>query len=609
MTMRFRATERLRTIILVLALVLPYVLQAESVSLQKAMETANKFYYGNLATKGGTDGLKLLFDSRMAVSGTKSSQQAPSYYVFAPAASEGFVIIAGDDIIRPVLGYSFESRAAGISELPPALKEWLGEIDRHIELCRNNGATASDAVKSEWDAVASGQIQAKWARTRASDGEHLLETALWGQGTPFNNECPLDGGKRAKTGCVATAIGIIMHYHKWPDAGVGITGQYTTKSKGITVKARNLETPYDWKNMLSSYKNVSYTSTQSGATARLLADIGAVYTADYKEDATSATTGINEMYKYFKYDSGMSLIARKDYFEEEFDNILKNEIDNKRPVLYSGRSDADEGHAFVVDGYDNAGNFHINWGWSGSSNGYFAITSHNYTNKQRAFIKIQPATGKENVPEYWITLYNSMVSNVVNPDNYIVGEYFMIQLYLNNRTGIDFNGHIRLAVVDRNNNIKEWISDERSIEIGGRFNTNIPTYKGVTLNAKLGSEPEIGDRIRLYYRMGGQDWQLVMTDPVDWETTLWELPVADQKYIRESTSAKYDHTKKTLTFTYKSGVVPTVLYNGTVVTDGVETTPEKIVLDVKKMNGKEYVLRLEKKKELEEISFSVESFK
>ena len=87
---------------------------------------------------------------------------------------------------------------------------------------------------------------------------------------------------------------------------------------------------------------------------------------------------------------------------------------------------------------------------------------------------------------------------------------------------------------------------------------------------------------------------------------MWEIPIADTHYIRESTSAKYNHTKRTFTFTYKKGVVPTLMLDGQAITEGVKTDSTKVTIDVTKLEGKKLILRLEKKKELEEIELSVE---
>ncbi len=597
-------------LLILLGILFPFFTSAETVSKEKAIETANLFFYGNLPTKGGS-GVSLKWSSNEIVPATKGGNTAPAFFVFSGNGDQGFVIISGDDVIKPILGYSFNVQAPQSDNLPDGLRQWLAEIAEHIGESRAQGATASADVKAEWDAVAKGDIQKMWMRTRAEQDGKVLETAQWGQGDPFNKECPLDGGKRTAAGCVPVAISTIMYYHQWPDAGVGYTEQYKTDTKKITVPARDLSKPYSWKNMLPKYKDVSHTTIQEDAVARLVADVGAAVQANYRSDGTGAVTSTNEMFKFFKYDPGMTYIARKDYFVEQFDSMLKKEIDAERPILYSGKSDEGGGHAFVMDGYDNAGNFHINWGWNGDSNGYFAITKHDYKNHQVAFIYIMPDTGNKNVPEYWITLYNKgIVPEISDFENIKPNEYFMVKLLLNNRTAIDFNGYIRMAVVNKAGNIKEWMMDERSIELSGKLTPGDKSVANPILNCKLSTEPEIGDKIAVFYSTDAKNWKQVCPDPVDWvNDIMWEIPIADTHYIRESTSAQYNHTERTFTFTYKKGVVPTLMLDGQAITEGVKTDSTKVTIDVTKLEGKKLILKLEKKKELEEIELSVEPAK
>lgn len=589
-------TPLLFILVFLIGQLLPNALCCKEVPLQRAMAVANTIFAGSPGVRSESEPVQLLWDSNSIGTNTKSEKSAPAFYVFVPSGSKGFAIISGDDVIEPVLGYSLKENAPIPDDLPDALLCWLTDIENHIETARNNGTAADESTSLTW------------SMSHTYREGKLLETALWKQSAPFNNECPVYNGKRTITGCVATATGIIMRYHKWPDAGRGSTTYYTTEENKINVGARNLEAPYDWENMLMSYPKNGYTDTQAKAVARLLADIGAAYQADYGTGETSASTDIKELYHYFKYDPGMSIIARKDYFEKEFDNILRLEIDSGRPVLYAGKNEKGAGHAFVFDGYDNAGMFHINWGWGGSSNGYFAITKHEYSISQRAYINIRPQTGNNNTPEYWITFYNKgMVSDIVDTENYNTSDYFSLKLLLNNRNPLDFKGYIRAGVTDRNGRLKYWAMDERSFELDGRLKENGKTYKSVIVNCILSQEPSIGDKLRLYYRSGESDWKIVMTDPIDWNDVKWELPIADPLYIRESTSIKYENTRKRLTIAYKKGVKAAIIRDGSEIADGVASDSIKTVVDLTRLQGGKYTIRLEKKKELEEIDFSVET--
>ncbi len=589
-------------------MLLPFVTSAKAVSQAKAIETANLFFYGNLPTRGSI-GLTLKWNSNEIVPATKGGDTAPAFYVFSGNRGQGFVIVAGDDIIKPILGYSFDKQAPEANDLPQGLHEWLNDIAEHIGKSRAQGATPSAEVKAEWDALAKEKIQTTWARTRAGEEGKVLETAEWGQTAPFNNECPfVNMTDRASAGNIPVAIGIIMHYHKWPDAGIGSSSYYRTSTLDLPVQQRNLEIPYEWDKMLMEYKEGAYTQDEANAVARLLADIGTIYETDYKKE-NSFTNFTNTYLQYcFKYDSGMSLIGTTDIFKDKFDDLIINELNNRRPVLYCQYSST-----LVIDGYDNADNFHINWGNGGKSNGYFAITSFSKENKHRAYIKLMPDTKENNVPDYWLMLYGyGMKSDIEKPEDYAPEKNFNLTINLNNRTAVKFKGYIRPAIVNNKGEIKEWISHSRAIELtGGTFAsiTGSSNYS-TTFYCKFTQEANPGDKIRLFYSTDNQLWNNVVPDPAYLQyNTVSEIFIAEPLTIRESTSIKYDHKTKIFTFTYKNGVKPTILVNGTPVTDGVTADSTKASLDITGIRNGKFTIRLEKQRECEEIEIQLEKLK
>ena len=186
----------------------------------------------------------------------------------------------------------------------------------------------------------------------------------------------------------------------------------------------------------------------------------------------------------------------------------------------------------------------------------------------------------------------------------------MVKLLLNNRTAIDFNGYIRMAVVNKTGKIKEWVMDKRTAELSGRLTEGGKSTINPIVNCKLESEPQIGDKLALFYSTDGENWSQVHPDPIDWVNDItWEIPIADAHTIGESTSAKYNHSKRQFTFIYKKGVVATLLLDGTPVTEGVMADSTKVTIDASNLEGKKLILRLEKKKELEEIELSIEPAK
>lgn len=213
----------------------------------------------------------------------------------------------------------------------------------------------------------------------------LLGNIAWDQTAPYNAKCPSvklyddwgdpAGTGAAATGCVATAVGQIMYYHKWPAVGHGSV-EYTSEGEDDTmnISVTFEGTVYDWDSMLPSLSNDS-PSQAVDAVSTLLYHVGAGLESVY-----GAATGAQDisvapaLIKYFDYDRGIRYLARDWVPGNEWDSIIINELNNKRPIAYGGVTRRHEGHFFVVDGVDEDGYYHINWGWSGMENGYYLLS-------------------------------------------------------------------------------------------------------------------------------------------------------------------------------------------------------------------------------------------
>ena len=274
----------------------------------------------------------------------------PLYFIFTGNNGRGFVIISADDIARPVLGYSTDAELTPDGELPIPMEQWLASIDSQIRQAQENGVQQSAEVAEQWSESGMGSIVVK------------LQTAEWGQQAPFNSQCPYDGDERSLTGCVPMAYAILMRYYKYPQAGKGNTQAYFTDFKGMSVASRNLEHTYDWDNMPMKYTSGEYSSTQADNVATLVADIGAALQADYSSDGTGAWEGRGELFSNFDYYPGTARL--KDlYLAEEWDEMMRKELDMNRPIVYAADNTEGEGHCFLLDGYTEDGYFSVNWGW------------------------------------------------------------------------------------------------------------------------------------------------------------------------------------------------------------------------------------------------------
>lgn len=201
-----------------------------------------------------------------------------------------------------------------------------------------------------------------------------LTTTHWHQKAPYNDLCPIieDGHVKTAAGCVAVAAAQVAYY--WykdnPQSTLYDTPTYPYGKAPVTYSVPE-GTPYKWELMRDSY-TLEEPDEEQQAVARLIYVIGtsswlkyAASTGGYINDVT--TTLSQQLKLYSNY-------ARKsDYSQEEWEQLLRNELENGRPVIYSGTKGT-YGHAVVVDGYDAIQNlFHFNFGWGGPEDGYYTV--------------------------------------------------------------------------------------------------------------------------------------------------------------------------------------------------------------------------------------------
>lgn len=334
---------------------------------------------------------------------TNTAKGAPAVYVFNRPDDSGFMLLSGDDIAYPLLGYADHGRFDADS-IPPAMLWWLDEYGRQIEYASDNRGSQS-AVSAE-----TALLTASRADRQAIDpmiGTH------WDQVAPYNDMCPLDGVVRTYTGCVATAMAQIMNYWKYPDCGQGsITYSSPTIQKRLSLdfSAR----AFDWDNMLDAYNSERYTDAQAEAVAYLMKACGYAVKTDYGTDTSGALALMvrHGLVNYFNYDPNTLYDLRIMHSATEWEQMVYDNLLNVGPLLYGGTSTIGGGHSFVCDGYDGDGFFHFNWGWTGMSNGYFLLDALNpgmlgsgggsgggYNFNQEAVFGIQPPTGKPAIPQ------------------------------------------------------------------------------------------------------------------------------------------------------------------------------------------------------------------
>lgn len=307
----------------------------------------------------------------------------------------GFVLIAESKHTFPVLGYSLKGSFTG-ENLPEALQAWLRYYGRQIEFAQSQGSTPEQIIQAR-DAYLSGNIKSS-GRTV----EPMLQTQ-WDQGNYYNGACPPNPagpGGRCYAGCVATAVGQLMFYHRWPNQG---TGEYSYVHPVYGVQYANFEeTTYLWNGMETSLNSAN------PYIAQLLYHLGISFDMDYGPNGSGMWnhSAANSMRNFFKYGPQTQYIFR-DTTTMNWDSILVANLEARKPLYYAGWEGvgSQNGHAFVCDGYAPDNFYHFNWGWSGSYDGYFLLSAltpggNNFNFAQEVIKDIYPDTTMYNYPEY-----------------------------------------------------------------------------------------------------------------------------------------------------------------------------------------------------------------
>lgn len=328
-------------------------------------------------------------------------------YVYADQDGSGFVVVSSDDNTETVLGYS-ESGEFDSNNIPSNMQGWLEGMSRQIEYARAHGLM-NQAHAYSFPAISK------------------LCTSEWNQDAPYNQYAPEVNGQRCPTGCLATAVAQIMYYHKWPQESCASIPSYTAWTHYIN-RPELAATTFDWDAMQDKY---SMNASNGEPVAKLMNYVGQSVEMNFSPEGS----GASDVYvpyalkTYFGYYSSVRRVERSGYSVSQWDEIVYNELKNGRPVLYCGYTPNWEGHAFVCDGYNGSGMYHINWGWGGYGDGFFrlsvlnpgnttssgaASTDDGFTNGQVIVLGIQKE-GPDNSLQLWplkSMSYNSSTKKV-----------------------------------------------------------------------------------------------------------------------------------------------------------------------------------------------------
>ena len=460
--------------LLVLLLALGYSpLQAKRITQWQAQQQAYSFWGKQMPQKAKAK-------SRTATTASTSD----AYYVFNNDAG-GFVIIAGDDAVTPVLGYT-STGSFDAENLPDGLKDLLKSYERQI-------AALGDSY------------QANQTATRAAfTGEKLLNTAKWNQNEPFNKYTP----NNYPTGCVATAGAIVMKHHGYPAKG---TGSHSYTWNGKTLSA-SFDHTYDWAGMPAEYDGTN--DAAFDGVARLMADLGVAVEMQYNKDGSGAYIGnlVTALQKYYGYSKLSHLMAIEDVGAEAWNGRLREEIDANRPVLYAASDpNTGGGHAFVIDGYKDE-SFSVNWGWGGLCDGFYQIgalnpesagkpTGDKYNVGQSAVFGMQPSDGTEKVSPLGFRKFDGYIQemnmNVTDVKKNVAFKVFVPPV---GNWGTDaFKGKITLILKNSKGETRQNLASFDAVMTVNQYN---PT---LTFNAVSEVDAAPGDYLAIVARQDGSD--------------------------------------------------------------------------------------------------------
>lgn len=525
------------------SLLIPMVVMAGPRSFQQAKAIAEK----QAALLGVTIDQKAMTKARKQGSKGEITLSQESYYVFPNANSKGFTIVSGDDRLPEIVGYSSQG-SYDENNLP---KGFVSFMEAYQNLYNKVNLGDAEALKNLAEIKAwRNKKNASAASTSAV--APLLGNIEWDQTSPYNNMCPrYDSVHVAATGCVATAMAQVMAYYKYPKQLKADIPGYVNRWNGIPMEIPTItreEGIYDWDNMLSNYnKEANATQQQKDAVAKLMYHCGAAVQMNYGPESAAAVSA-TKLAKYFGYDADLMMdLSRSTFTLDKWMQIIDTELAAGRPVLYGGQA-SDGGHQFVCDGKDGEGLYHINWGWSGSQNGYFDLSLLNpekggtgsgnstegYNRLCSMTIGIAPDNGVVDAPLATVPDIKAMNYGFLetttkdtreNPDEAFD---FCLDYGLGNQTYQAFSGYVALGILQKDGSYR-IVSQKAHINVDPIPGEGMISV--VDVNFRVNEAFEVGTvTLCPLYSKDGENW------------TLCDIPSSFPSVMLKITKTKMDVT-------------------------------------------------------------------
>ncbi len=424
-------------------------------------------------------------------------ETTPLLYIFNIGDDNGIILVSGDDIATPILGYT-SSGSFDINNLPYSFKKWIEGYKNQINYAIENNLDAETYVKDRWKELIKGETIIQ------NDGSSTVSplcATTWNQSPYYNALCP----DNSVTGCVATAMAQVMKFWNHPAQGSGMHS-YNHQTYG-TLSANFGSTAYQWSSMPNSI------NSSNDAIATLMYHCGVSVDMNYSPEVSGAwvveddspVCSESAFKNYFGYSSSLHGEKRENYSTSQWTQMLRADLDAGRPLVYAGFGSGG-GHAFVCDGYNDGDYFHFNWGWGSYYDGFFHIDALDpggtgtgggtggYNSGHQAIFGMVPET---TTSTYDLQLYDNVVAS---PNPISFGQSFNVQTKIGNFGDNNFTGEFSAFAFDNNMNAIDNVEIVSGSIQSGYFNTYTFSTSGLT--TLLPGSYFIG----IFYRPSGDEW-------------------------------------------------------------------------------------------------------
>lgn len=565
-------------------------LYAGPVSPEKALQVAERVLSVQ-STKASGD-IRIIWDGESAA--TKADVQDPAFYVVGRDGG-GFVIVSGNDNVRPVLALSYTNRFQ-VEGMPCNVSAWMERIKRYSR----SATEASPEVKAQWEALE--QTKGDLLPEDGITGIYFpgnKRTVEWDQDEPGSSLLPTASNdtEHAISGCVAIAVAQIMTWFKYPAAGQGTVSGYNSSINNhyVSVPEHTLgeatedwDGTYDWEGMeeLTDYQKfrAAKGTPLEKDIAHLVYDIGTLLQLQYSADATGGN--VDRIASQFSEHMGYSKKAYERLREDgypawKWDEMLVEEV-TRHPLYYSGDDPYEKvGHAYVLDGYGfYQGNvvFHFNFGWSGLCNGFYSsdyqapaddpnITDAGYGEYHNVSALFDFEPDRDGSSSFLMSLgYNS--NGGIQASWNQNGLAITIRR-LANRGNADFIGSYALFYVDKDDNSEEVDGSRQGVSQGDLSPGYYYTEFSYTFRNPQGLV--LGDRFYMGYKPTGED-SFSKVEYISPAIVLDEAPVYPATFIKTESSynvndyfyfrlTNHDSTYKNAVWTITDPSKETTVYN------------------------------------------------